>query len=435
MQFRGGPGLIIGMLVFFAGWPLLSRAGALTTVADYLVRQQAGLTSGQLHQVFFTPATALPGTGNTVELRFPTSNNAMWCTTAGAITVNGIIAPDGGGVSATPLPGTLSANCQPGSGGHGDYLTVSGVGPLQAGTEYGYALSDGSGQLGTPPPEQGIGVFLVTTNGTTDVDTQELFLSTLASDQVVVTATVVGNTPPLNTNPVVSFSGLASPGGQVAVSLDGQTVTTLTAGSDAAFSVTLTDQPLGAHLYVVTGKDVQNSALAPVTFGLNLAVNTTTFINGVFLGPSIRIDQSSVKLGATVTLSGSTAPASAVTITLSSNPLTTTATADVNGLWVKSVNTNALGTGTHTAKARAVVDGSDVSAYSSSLTFVVNPLAPCDGKQASDLNCDGRVDIIDFSVLLFFWHQHNPANSRADINKDGLVNITDFSIMLYQWTG
>ena len=49
-----------------------------------------------------------------------------------------------------------------------------------------------------------------------------------------------------------------------------------------------------------------------------------------------------------------------------------------------------------------------------------------------DLNKDDRVNLIDFSILLYWWGRENPS---ADFNQDGLVNLTDFSIMLYYWTG
>jgi hypothetical protein len=53
--------------------------------------------------------------------------------------------------------------------------------------------------------------------------------------------------------------------------------------------------------------------------------------------------------------------------------------------------------------------------------------APCGG----DLNGDGIVNILDFSMLLSQWT--NPRPESADINLDGTVNITDLSIMLSQW--
>jgi len=53
---------------------------------------------------------------------------------------------------------------------------------------------------------------------------------------------------------------------------------------------------------------------------------------------------------------------------------------------------------------------------------------------AVDFSLDGRVDLVDFSVLLFNWGR--PVNNLAtDINKDGLVDLVDFSIFLFWWTG
>lgn len=50
-----------------------------------------------------------------------------------------------------------------------------------------------------------------------------------------------------------------------------------------------------------------------------------------------------------------------------------------------------------------------------------------------DINRDGRVDLVDFSILLYNWGM--PKNPQADFNEDGVVDLVDFSIMLYHWTG
>jgi hypothetical protein len=52
-----------------------------------------------------------------------------------------------------------------------------------------------------------------------------------------------------------------------------------------------------------------------------------------------------------------------------------------------------------------------------------------------DINKDGSINIVDFSILMYFWDATPPSNPCADLNKDGTVNLTDFSIMLYWWTG
>jgi len=55
----------------------------------------------------------------------------------------------------------------------------------------------------------------------------------------------------------------------------------------------------------------------------------------------------------------------------------------------------------------------------------------CEG---ADLNFDGKINLIDFSILLYFWGQSSPSNRCVDINFDGIVDLVDFSIMMYWWT-
>ena len=62
----------------------------------------------------------------------------------------------------------------------------------------------------------------------------------------------------------------------------------------------------------------------------------------------------------------------------------------------------------------------------------LNPLKVC-GKK-SDFSCDGRINEIDFSILLYYWKSKPPfANPAVDMNKDGKVDTIDFSILLYNW--
>ena len=56
-----------------------------------------------------------------------------------------------------------------------------------------------------------------------------------------------------------------------------------------------------------------------------------------------------------------------------------------------------------------------------------------------DVNCDNRVDIVDFSVAAF-WFEKPLSEEMALIEKtylngDGVIDIVDFSIMAYWWTG
>jgi hypothetical protein len=52
----------------------------------------------------------------------------------------------------------------------------------------------------------------------------------------------------------------------------------------------------------------------------------------------------------------------------------------------------------------------------------------------ADLNCDGYVDLIDFSILIY-WFNREDAPAHVDLAKDNVINIQDFSIMAFYWTG
>jgi hypothetical protein len=54
-----------------------------------------------------------------------------------------------------------------------------------------------------------------------------------------------------------------------------------------------------------------------------------------------------------------------------------------------------------------------------------------------DLNCDKKVNLIDFSILAYWYKRPltKEAKQKVDLNGDGKVDLVDFSIMAYYWTG
>jgi hypothetical protein len=54
--------------------------------------------------------------------------------------------------------------------------------------------------------------------------------------------------------------------------------------------------------------------------------------------------------------------------------------------------------------------------------------------QFADLNGDSRIDVVDLSVLLFYFNQTGEKISRYDLNGDGIIDVADISILMYYWT-
>ncbi|MBI2984857.1 MAG: hypothetical protein HYY50_04510 [Candidatus Kerfeldbacteria bacterium] len=251
--------------------------------------------------------------------------------------------------------------------------------------------------------------------------------------QVTIGAQVV-TSPEGVVNPVVEFRGRASVEAVIEVRRDGAVIKTITADQAAAFSLGLPDQPTGQHIFEIRATDAASRVHPALTFALRLSTGSTTLVSGIFLGPTISLDQGAKRLGALVTVNGRTVPRSLITVTAAPGARKFTAAANDLGHWTMSLNTASLGVGSHTFVAVAVAPDGGQSKPSRTATLTVSPGGRPAELAASDLNRDGRVDLTDFSILLYFWQDTSPENPRADINQDGRVAIVDFSIMLFQWT-
>lgn len=253
---------------------------------------------------------------------------------------------------------------------------------------------------------------------------------------VSVSATVQSPTPPEPTATSVTFRGIAYPGSTVTIQQNGVTAVQVPADPQARFDVTLGGLTAGTYTFGVFGAD-QDGRDGPVSnFTLTLATGTSVTITGIFLGPTIAADKTQVRLGDTITVFGTTSPSSTVQIYVSSETETSSqVAANTTGAWSKQFQASDLHIGSHSVRSKATDPDGSVSEFSRSVAFQVATTELCAGKTKGDINCDGKVDLVDFSILLFYWNKRNPANARADINQDGTVNIIDFSVMLYFWTG
>lgn len=271
------------------------------------------------------------------------------------------------------------------------------------------------------------------------------------SRQVTVTATVPEKPPLDEPDTTVIFSGVAFPSSEVRLEQDGELAALVTTNAASEFETSLIVDP-GSYTFSIQATDPNGVSGRVSSFTLYLSEGSTTTISGIFLSPTITVDKTSVEANTTqtITIDGTTYPNSEINLTLESpgvgagaGTITTriavyTIDADSNGNWEQTFVANELDVGTYEARAQATHPVTlAVSELSNTISFDVVEGEPdeCAGAVLGDLNCDGFVNLVDFSIFLFFWNSTNPANPRADINTDGIVDVTDFSIMLFYWTG
>jgi hypothetical protein len=86
-----------------------------------------------------------------------------------------------------------------------------------------------------------------------------------------------------------------------------------------------------------------------------------------------------------------------------------------------SLNTSQMANGTHSFQTKAYDAVGNVGSSTVIALTVKN--------WAEDINQDGNVDLLDFSVLASKYNQSGTGVGRADINGDGTVNLLDFSLL------
>jgi len=239
-----------------------------------------------------------------------------------------------------------------------------------------------------------------------------------------------GGGAPAKTATVI-FEGKAYPKALVTILRNGSVAGTVIADSSGDFSKTLTGVPAKTWTFGVYAKDTEGRKSVTLGFSISVIAETEMKVSGIFISPTIALSEEVVRRGATLEIFGQAYPKSDVHIFISSpTPTIKKIKTSQKGKWRVPLDTTPLIVGTHTSKAKAMTDEGEQSPFSDELIFKV--VEYCKG---ADLNFDSRVDLVDFSILLYYWGQRKPANICADINQDGMVDLIDFSIMMYFWTG
>jgi hypothetical protein len=227
----------------------------------------------------------------------------------------------------------------------------------------------------------------------------------------------------------------------VTVLKNSQVVATTTAERNGDFQVPVSGLASGRHSFSVYATDAQGNRSAALVFPVSLTRGIVSKVEALFLPPTLHTDKVQVKQSESLTFSGQTTPVATVEIML--NNETFTATAGQDGQYSKQISTIGLPMGAYTATAQAV-RGQQRSEVSTGLTFKISTttiLVPlikgC--VVIGDLNKDCRVNLVDFSILAF-WYQRTltpeiAIREKEHLSGDGKINIIDFSIMAFHWTG
>jgi len=228
----------------------------------------------------------------------------------------------------------------------------------------------------------------------------------------------------------IEFFGYTSPSAFITILLNGTVGGTIVADSGGNFHKQITGL-LGDENFSVSifAQDILLRQTQTVSFIVHTIPFNNVIISNIVIPTTIALDKTFMSQGDLLEISGYAHPFSQVAVFIET--YSSVVQAEGSGSWSYDFNsnTNPLGVGSHITYGKEVVVGGYESVFTQTLTFTVSYC------KIADLNCDGFVNLTDFSILMFYWNQSYPSNPRADINGDDYVDLIDFSIMLYYWTG
>ena len=255
-------------------------------------------------------------------------------------------------------------------------------------------------------------------------------------DDVSITARVA----PENT---IIFSGDACPSCQVFLLMSGSIEDTSTSFGNGSFQLSIEDIPAGTYQFGVYAVDRNNVQSGTSSFSVSISQGVIVFVSDILVPPTLQSDENSVVQGETITLSGYTVPNGSVTIDVDSGDLIIHVNSASDGEFYYQLDTTDLQIGTHSAEA-FVETATDTSGNSRLVEFEITeesvepeadeePDAE-DTCEKADYNDNNKVNIVDFSILVYHYNEPNVPGD-IDLNNDNNVDLTDFSILIYCWTG
>ncbi len=234
----------------------------------------------------------------------------------------------------------------------------------------------------------------------------------------------------------VVISGKSYPHAEVHILIDGRVIGIVDTDAKADFYFESNEITAGVASFGFWSEDKDGLKSTLLTLTLRVISNAVTTISGVNISPSIDVSQNSVRQGETVRIYGQTVPDTKINIHIHSDEeFIEEAQSAEDGAWEIDFDTTPLELDFHTAKALFLVEQGDniiKSGFSRSVSFHVGKIGGEAACAEADLNHDGRVNLTDFSILLYYWDTDNEC---ADQNQNGIVDLVDFSIMMYYWTG
>lgn len=273
------------------------------------------------------------------------------------------------------------------------------------------------------------------------IETESVSVSAIVGGIVIPTPGGGGGGGVVNLTPVTipetatRFSGLAYPFAPVTISKQGVEVITVTSDSNGYFTATLTEEYNETILYSVIARDILGNRSLLLNYPIAVRTGYLTHLSGILFAPTVVLDKRETTLNGDITISGYALPDRDVDIIINGDEKKAfERKTNSDGTYKYILNLSGLPKGEYTISIKYKGD----ERQSKLVKFVIGDKVLLNEDLLEtlpgDCNTDGVINLIDFSVLAFWYKKPNPPIC-VDVKRDNIVDLIDFSILAYFWTG
>lgn len=235
----------------------------------------------------------------------------------------------------------------------------------------------------------------------------------------------------------IIVQGQAYPNSRVYLLKDGRISGEGVTDAKSEFQIVVNNPGTGDSNFVVYALDTYGNKSPSISFRTNILPNATTRISKIVVPPTANLNGTSLEPGNDLVASGQTCSNCKIRILVDSNSLPAI-TSNPQGMYLTTIKTDDLAFGTHELLLISDWGGGAVQGDILQFTIVEKLGKPTTGLRG-DLNRDGKVNLVDFSIAAY-WYKRSLSVAMTQIesetlNGDNKIDLVDFSIMAYYWTG
>lgn len=271
----------------------------------------------------------------------------------------------------------------------------------------------------------------------TITETENITVTAIVVDPSAQPPTNGGGTvlPPMKSG--VGFSGYAYPGAEVVLLKNMMEIERVFADSSAFFSISVAEPYNSTSIYTLYADDASKERSLLLNYPLVVSSGTFTQVSGIVFALTITTDKINAQKDDSLIIEGYGRPQREITVMIRESGIVKKiyqTMTNVQGKYSFVISLSSFPPARYSVSAQYTGDTriSKIISFTmgeETLSRELNSLGI-----PGDCSLDRRVNLVDFSILAFWYGRENPP-SCIDTNKDGIINLVDFSILAYYWTG